>query len=567
MNLLVARLLRLVLVTGLTVCAASLAPASGPTITVWYGLNQSFGQLGNPQTAVNILGNVSDPNGVQSLSYTLNGGSSVALSRGPDTRRLLNPGDFNIDINTENLINGSNTVVITATNTLNQTSTQTVTVQYTAGNIWPGNYAIDWSTASSLQSVAQVVDGHWTLTDSTVRPTYLGYDRLIAIGDKLWTDYEVTVPIIFYSIDTLGGFGNPSNGPGVGLLFRWTGHTDDPLSGWQPKTGYLPLGAIAWYHWNWIDPNVPPRFELLGNNLSVLGDAGSILSSNVWYYFKMRVETVSGVGGLYKVKVWPVGQTEPSNWTLQGQQSLSDPQYGSVLLLSHHVDAEFGNVTVTQLAPPLPVQLASFTAHVLPNSAVRLDWMTLSEINNFGFYVQKRMSRLTEWRTLDGSFVPGHGTTNVPHYYTYTDNTGITTPTQYRLKQVDLDGTMHYSDPIEVSIPTSVTESPAPYTVSLEQNYPNPFFANGGSQPNRSLAGASGGNPGTRIGFKVQGVGFVSLKVYDVLGREVATLVDGVQDAGFKSVVFDGSNLPSGVYFYRLTAGGFVQTRKMILRR
>ncbi|MEO8169038.1 MAG: hypothetical protein ABI623_12375, partial [bacterium] len=96
------------------------APLHGfaaPTITLWNGLNQSYGQTGNPQTAINILGNVTDSSGIQSLSYTLNGGSSVNLSRGPDTRRLLKPGDFNIDIYTSALNSGSNTILITATNT------------------------------------------------------------------------------------------------------------------------------------------------------------------------------------------------------------------------------------------------------------------------------------------------------------------------------------------------------------------------------------------------------------------------------------------------------------------
>ncbi len=95
----------------------------------------------------------------------------------------------------------------------------------------------------------------------------------------------------------------------------------------------------------------------------------------------------------------------------------------------------------------------------------------------------------------------------------------------------------------------SVREEAAPVTFSLEQNYPNPF------------------NPTTNIGFNIHVPGFTSLKVFDVLGREVATLVDGIQDSGFKSVEFNGTNLPSGVYFYRLMSGSFVQTKKMVLAR
>ncbi len=324
---------------------------AAPTITVWYGANQSFGQLGNPQTAINILGNVSDPNGIQSLSYTLNGGSPVNLSRGPDSRRLLRQGDFNIDIYTTALNNGTNTIVITARNNLNETSTETVTVQYTAGQVWPHNYSINWNSATSINSVAQVVDGHWTLQSGIVKPTYLGYDRIVAIGSTTWTDYEVTVPITMRGIDP-GGFGFPGGSPGVGLLFRWTGHTDNPISGAQPKTGYLPFGAIAWYAWENNNPSGTPRLKLVGNNLNTMQEdfSGLTLSYNVTYIFKMRVETIPGQGGVYKFKVWQQGQPEPSTWRLQGQSALTDPQSGSPCLLSHHVDAEFGNVTITPLA-------------------------------------------------------------------------------------------------------------------------------------------------------------------------------------------------------------------------
>lgn len=97
--------------------------------------------------------------------------------------------------------------------------------------------------------------------------------------------------------------------------------------------------------------------------------------------------------------------------------------------------------------------------------------------------------------------------------------------------------------------PTSVEQASHPQAFLLHQNYPNPF------------------NASTKIGFEVQGSRFVSLKVYDVLGREVATLMDEVQDAGFKSVTFDAANLSSGVYFYQLKAGGLTATRKMVLMR
>ncbi len=105
----------------------------GPTIDVWYGDNQSFGDLGTPQRWINILGNVSDPDGTQSLRYSLNGGPLEFLDIGPNFTRLHNAGDFNVEIDYTTLNNGANSVEIVATDFLNQTSTRTVAVNYNAG--------------------------------------------------------------------------------------------------------------------------------------------------------------------------------------------------------------------------------------------------------------------------------------------------------------------------------------------------------------------------------------------------------------------------------------------------
>jgi uncharacterized repeat protein (TIGR02543 family) len=312
-----------------------------PVIDVWYGSPQVFGHIGIPQQWVNILGNVSDPDGVASLAYSLNGGPETSLSIGPDTYRLAAEGDFNVDMAHTDLISGSNQVVITAIDTLDNTTAETVTVEYVSGNVWPETYSIDWSSAASIQDVAQVVDGLWTLEADSIRPAELGYDRLVAIGDVSWDDYEVTVPITINGTDPL------SSGPGVGILMRWTGHTDDPISDWQPKSGYLPLGALGMYRWK--NDALGDRLQLMGNGAIIVAEdtSGRKLEYDVPYIFKMHVETMPGRGGLYSLKVWEDGQPEPSAWDLYAQEELSDPQNGSFLLFAHHVDASFGDVTVT----------------------------------------------------------------------------------------------------------------------------------------------------------------------------------------------------------------------------
>jgi uncharacterized repeat protein (TIGR02543 family) len=310
-------------------------------IDVWYGSHQVFGEIGNPQRWVNILGNVSDPDGMASLTYSLNGGPESPLSIGPDNPRLAAEGDFNVEISRTLLIGGLNQVVITATDSLAHQTVETVTVEYVEGHVWPETYSIDWSTVTAIPDVAQIVDGLWTLEGDSIRPVVLGYDRLVAIGDMdaSWDDYEVTVPI------TIHGTEPGSSRPGVGILMRWDGHYD--WGGSQPTIGWYPLGALGWYRW---------RNDALGDRLMMMGNHGTLiaedangrkLSYGVSYIFKMHVETMPGQGGVYALKVWEEGQSEPSAWDLVAQEGLSDPQNGSLLLVAHRVDASFGDVSIT----------------------------------------------------------------------------------------------------------------------------------------------------------------------------------------------------------------------------
>ena len=196
----------------------------------------------------------------------------------------------------------------------------------------------------------------------------------------------------------------------------------------------------------------------------------------------------------------------------------------------------------------LPIQLASFTGRVVNSASVQLDWTTLSETNNYGFDVQHRSVGATEWTLL--GFVPGNGTTLQRHDYSYTDNTVMSGSWQYRLVQIDLDGVRNEVEPITVVMGTmSVNISEKPLEFKLEQNYPNPF------------------NPSTVISFQLAVSGYASLKVYNMLGQEVATLVDEVQQAGEYTVQFDGQGLASGVYIYRLQGGGNVATQRMMLMK
>jgi hypothetical protein len=200
----------------------------------------------------------------------------------------------------------------------------------------------------------------------------------------------------------------------------------------------------------------------------------------------------------------------------------------------------------------LPIQLAYFSGSVLPNSSdVELRWGTISETNNFGFQVQRKEEASTEFIDLPGAFIPGQGTTTVPHEYHWTDAHVPPGSYHYRLKQIDLDGTLHYTDPIHITISgvSSVTPREVPKEFSVAQNYPNPF------------------NPGTRIEYTVEGAGTARLTVYNLLGQVIRTESQQAEPGRISYFDIDAHNLPSGVYFYMVAADGKSTTKRMILQK
>jgi regulation of enolase protein 1 (concanavalin A-like superfamily) len=322
-----------------------------PVLSFWYGKNQTFGLLGNPQPYINVLGNVSDGNGVMSISYSLNGGPDQNLSMGPDTRRLNRKGDFNIDILSSALNAGLNQVFVTAIDSQLTVTRDTVNVTYVAGNTWAGAYSVDWSSASSIPGVVQVVDGKWAIVNNSLRTTETGYDRLIAIGEKTWVDYEVTTSFTVHSLDS-SGFVAPSNGSAVGFLMRWPGHSDKPASaaGFQPKAGFLPLGGFAIYGWEMTGLT---RMSISGDNLALIAEnTQKTLQFNIRYNAKARVETIPGSGTRYSMKFWQDGTSEPAAWDVSGNEPTPGPQQGCLLLVAHEADVSIGNISVVPLQEP-----------------------------------------------------------------------------------------------------------------------------------------------------------------------------------------------------------------------
>jgi hypothetical protein len=221
------------------------------------------------------------------------------------------------------------------------------------------------------------------------------------------------------------------------------------------------------------------------------------------------------------------------------------------------IDFAFGDFGGTKVGilingdTPLPVELSSFSSVTDANN-VTLSWTSSAENNNAGYDIERTMYNVQSsmfndmWSTI--GFVTGVGTTSNSSSYTHTDKNLQSGKYKYRLKQIDFNGNFEYfnlSNEVHIGIPS---------TFALEQNYPNPF------------------NPSTNISYSLSEESHVSLKVFDVIGNEVANLVNENQPGGFYTFQFSTAKyqLSSGVYYYRLETayghgGNFTQTRKMLL--
>ncbi len=238
-------------------------------------------------------------------------------------------------------------------------------------------------------------------------------------------------------------------------------------------------------------------------------------------------------------------QNGGGDWELQGSGTFADLY--SVNIESHQNGLSVGSDgTILKYIKDinsaiLPVELVSFNV-VSKGNDVELNWLTATEVNNKGFEVERKTDNI--WKTI--GFVSGKGTTSNTSKYFYTDdlkNVSYNGNIAYRIKQVDYNGTYKYSNEVAVQLNSN------PVEYSLMQNYPNPF------------------NPSTVIKYSVKENTHVILKIFDMLGREVSTLLDEEKSAGTYTINFDASRagLSSGTYFYTIKAGNFVQTKKMLL--
>jgi len=205
--------------------------------------------------------------------------------------------------------------------------------------------------------------------------------------------------------------------------------------------------------------------------------------------------------------------------------------------------SSFSDFVLTSSDNPLPVELVNFSAKAKSRN-VNLTWETKTETDNSGFEIERK-DKNGDWKKI--GFVEGFGSSNSPKYYTFEDKKLSSGKHNYRLKQIDNDGTTSYSDEVEVTIDL-------PTEFALSQNYPNPF------------------NPSTKVDYQLAMDAKVTIELYSITGERVATLLSQELEAGYYSMMIDSytHGMASGIYIYRMIATdalgkSFVSTKKLSL--
>jgi hypothetical protein len=248
----------------------------------------------------------------------------------------------------------------------------------------------------------------------------------------------------------------------------------------------------------------------------------SINPSSVFYLFVVRLTNAGGINTFinHSIRFKKTGSPYTRFYLTTGEVTTA-------------------NILFTDLEDtPLPVDLASFTSNVSGRD-VNLLWQTTKEINNDGFEIERKRIADNNWIKID--FVKSKGNSNNPVNYNFVDKKLNTGKYNYRLKQIDYNGNYQYfslNNDIVINIPLKF---------DISQNYPNPF------------------NPETKIDYQLPGDYLVKILIYDNTGREIITLINKQQEAGYYTISFNASNLSSGVYFYRIITRDYIATKKMLL--
>jgi carboxypeptidase T len=416
-------------------------------------------------------------------------------------RTILNPMKFVIASNTPNAQN----VNITFTTKINGIISAVDTINFTTG-IPTFIFADTTNNPVTFWTIAGTPSGSpkWDTTKSDFHSAPNCYT------DSKTGNYvsNATVTLTSTNAINLSGYSNA-------ILSFW--------SKWEIETlydcGVLQISTDNGSTWTAL--NGTSSKPASGNSRQI--PAGMPMYDGTHYYWsqeKVDLSAYSGKQIKLRFALWTDGGVERDGWYVD---DINIYYYGT-----------------------LPVELSSFTARA-ENNVVLLNWKTATELNNFGFEIQRSKelnSLMSGWQTI--GFIKGQGTSVKVSEYSFTDKNPWQGKQYYRIKQEDENGTFTIYGPVE-------TNNLANIVFSLEQNYPNPF------------------NPNTVIKYSIPSPGVVTIKLYNILGSEIATLVNEYKEAGIYSINFSSNELKnkisSGVYFYTISSGHLTQTRKMVVMK
>jgi hypothetical protein len=405
------------------------------------------------------------------------------------------------------------------------------------------NLHIPAGTTTTLESTGASVTGGASDIDGDIRPGPQGSIHGGGYANDIGADefdgtpsVDIIPPVINYSILPDNDSSICRNFSGVCITDALSGVNTQPET--KPRCYFKKLSDANTYAgntsadngWKWTSANgstSPFDFTL---DYSLLYGGCGITRGDIVQYFVIAQD------------LSPVPNIAISSGTLASvPSSVNLDQFDFPIT---------GAINQYFIANPLPVFLSFFTGYIRTRDII-LQWQTTSELNNKGFNIERRtmndvtLNTYSPWEEI--VFIQGHGTTWQPQAYSYVDAKLSSGKYQYRLKQIDYNGGSVYYN---LENPGMV-EIGKPIKPDVSQNYPNPS------------------NPKSKIDYQIPFDGKVSIKVYDIIGKGVAVLVNEVKESGFYTIEFDGSNLSSGVYFYRVIAEGnglkFTQTKKMIL--
>ncbi|MEM0925225.1 MAG: hypothetical protein AAGJ83_04235 [Planctomycetota bacterium] len=336
-------------------------PNAPPTVDFWYGEEQTFGALGDSNPLINILGSIRPASQAANIWYRLNNEKAQQMVIGPDLHRLARRGDFNIEIERNRLRSGSNTLRITLHDLWGRKRVADLKIEYVGDRKWPLPYQVDFSKVEKLQSVVDVIDGKWDLTELGARTAEPYYDRTFAFGDRHWKDMELHAELIFHR-QFVDFEHRVHSGPPylshahASFNLRWAGFPEDgtvPRRAWQSLGCLVALrcdlaqakaGSYWWMHYGYA------RKEIKAKRSEMTRDTRFEITPDQRYHYRMRAETVADGRTRYSTRLWKDGEEEPAHWQMIGTDIAETVASGAIVFVVHHSDVTLCSIEVKELA-------------------------------------------------------------------------------------------------------------------------------------------------------------------------------------------------------------------------